>query len=183
MADSGITELLLRWKSGDRDALNELTPIIYNELRRLATWFLRNERDGHTLQSTALVHEAYIRLIGQETPQFETRTHFFAVASLLIRRILVDHARFNRRQKRGGGEAPVPLADVDQMETRSLDLIRLDDALETLRKLDPRQGQIVEMKFFGGLESQEIADALGVSESTVKREWASARAWLLRELQ
>ncbi len=182
MAEAGVTELLLRWKSGDREALNELTPLIYAELRRLASWFLRNEREGHTLQSTALVHEAFIRLIGQENPPFETRTHFFAVASLLIRRILVDHARYNRRKKRGGGELAVPLTDADQIDSKSLDLMRLDDALEALRKLDPRQCQIVEMKFFGGLESHEIALALGVSESTVKREWASARAWLLREL-
>lgn len=183
MAESGVTELLLRWKAGDREALNELTPIIYGELRKLASWFLRNEREGHTLQSTALVHEAYIRLIGQETPPFETRTHFFAVASLLIRRILVDHARYSRRKKRGGGEEVLPLTDLDQIESKSLDLMRLDDALEALRKLDPQQCQIVEMKFFGGLESKEIANALGVSESTIKREWASARAWLLRELQ
>ena len=184
MPEPGVTALLHRWRAGDREALNELTPLVYGELRRLAAHYLHNERPGHTLQSTALVHEAYIRLIGQNAPAFETRSHFFAVASILIRRILVDHARYGKRGKRGGGEAALPLIEASGVaESKTLDLVRLDDALDALRKMDPRQCQVVEMKFFGGLGSQEIADALGVSINTVKREWASARAWLLRELQ
>jgi RNA polymerase sigma factor (TIGR02999 family) len=159
-------------------------PLVYGELRRVASQMLRHERPGHSLQSTALVHEAYLRLAAGGDPAFENRQHFFAVAALLVRRVLVDHARYAGRQKRGGGETPVALSEIgDVVSAKPLDLVRLDDALEALRRMDPRQCRVVEMKFFGGLENQEIADALGISINTVKRDWATARAWLLHELQ
>lgn len=183
MPDPDITALLLRWHAGDRNAFEELTPLVYEELRRVASRMLRHERAGHTLQSTALVHEAYLRLVNQPDVPWETRAHFFAVASQMIRRILVDHARKRRRLKRGGADEPFVLEEsFDIPEPKGRDLLRLDDALKGLERLDARQCQVVEMKFFGGMENAEIAEALGISLVTVKRDWATARAWLLREL-
>jgi RNA polymerase sigma factor (TIGR02999 family) len=184
VSDASVTVLLSRWKAGDQNALEQLMPLVYDELRRVASHMMRHERPGHTLQSTAVVHEAYLRLAAVGDAAFENRQHFFAAASFLVRRILVDHARHGQRLKRGGGEAPVALSEIgDVGSVKSLDLARLDDALKTLRRMDPRQCRVVEMRFFGGMENQEIADTLGISINTVKRDWATARAWLLRELQ
>jgi RNA polymerase sigma factor (TIGR02999 family) len=179
----GITELLVRWRSGDAEALNALIPLVHVELHRLARHHLRSERDGHTLQSTALVNEVYLRLLGQGLA-VENRTHFFAVSSHLMRQILVDYARRRRAAKRGDGFERVTLSEAEALlpQTRTVDLLALDDALEELARADPQLTKIVELRFFGGLSIEESAVALGVSQSTVKREWATARAWLHREL-
>ena len=179
----GITELLVRWRSGDAEALNALIPLVHVELHRLARHHLRGERDGHTLQSTALVNEVYLRLLGQGLA-VENRTHFFAVSSHLMRQILVDYARRRRAAKRGDGFERVTLSEAEALlpQTRTVDLLALDDALEELARADPQLTKIVELRFFGGLSIEESAVALGVSQSTVKREWATARAWLHREL-
>jgi RNA polymerase sigma factor (TIGR02999 family) len=183
MAESPITVLLLRWRDGDSSALNELVPMIYPELRHIAARCLRAERPGHTLQTTALVHEAYMRLVDRGQISVQTRNEFYAIAQT-FRRILVDHARKRGRHKRGGDAAKVQLDErIDVPESRGLDLLRLNDALEALSQLSPRQSQIVELKFFGGLEVEEIAEVIGVSPATVKRDWTAARAWLVRELQ
>lgn len=179
-----VTGLLLRWRDGDKAALEELTPVIYSELRRIAAHFLRAERQGHTLQATALVHEAFIHLLGRQNVSLETRGEFLAIASQLFRRVLVDHARKRHRHKRGGNAVQVTLDDNFNVPGhRGSDVLRLNDALDALALLAPRQAQIVEMKFFGGLEIDEIATAMGTSPATVKRDWSAARAWLLRELQ
>jgi len=182
-SSKGITELLVRWKNGDPEALNALIPLVHGELHRLAQRHLSRERDGHTLQSTALVNEVYLRLLDQGL-SVENRTHFFAVSSHLMRQILVDYARRHRAQKRGQGFEKVTLSEAEALlpQGRNLDLLALDDALHELNRADPQLTKIVEMRFFGGLSIEESAVALGVSESTVKREWASARAWLHREL-
>jgi RNA polymerase sigma factor (TIGR02999 family) len=178
-----VTELLGRWRSGDRDALDSLIPLVYEELRRIAQHYLRNERPGHTLQSTALVHEAYVRLIRQDLPQWQNRAHFFAVAAQLMRQILVDHARAYRAGKRGGGVCNLALDDAEKgAQQVDVDIVALDDALKTLSAMDPQQGKVVELKFFGGLSIEDTAEVLGVSSSTVKRDWITARAWLHREL-
>jgi RNA polymerase sigma factor (TIGR02999 family) len=175
--------LLGRWRSGDRDALDSLIPLVYEELRRIAQHYLRNERPGHTLQSTALVHEAYVRLIRQDLPQWQNRAHFFAVAAQLMRQILVDHARAYRADKRGGGVCNLALDDAEKDALQvDVDIVALDDALKTLSAMDPQQGKVVELKFFGGLSIEDTAEVLGVSSSTVKRDWITARAWLHREL-
>jgi RNA polymerase sigma factor (TIGR02999 family) len=178
-----VTELLGRWRSGDRNALDSLIPLVYEELRRIAQHYLRHERSGHTLQSTALVHEAYVRLIRQDLPQWQNRAHFFAVAAQLMRQILVDHARAYRADKRGGGVCNLALDDAEQdAQQVDVDIVALDDALKTLSAMDPQQGKVVELKFFGGLSIEDTAEVLGVSSSTVKRDWITARAWLHREL-
>ena len=179
----GITELLVRWRRGDAEALNALIPMVYGELHRLAQHHLRLERGAHTLQSTALVNEVYLRLLDQGLA-VENRTHFFAVASHLMRQILVDHARRHRAAKRGDGFERVTLSEAEALlpQARNIDLLALDDALHELGRADPHLTRIVELRFFGGLSIEESAVALGVSESTVKREWATARAWLHREL-
>lgn len=178
-----VTQLLGRWRSGDREALDALVPLVYDELKRIAQRYLRNERHGHTLQSTALVHEAYVRLTNQELPQWQNRAHFFAVASQLMRQILVDHARAHRADKRGGGACKLTMEEAEQSPQKiDVDVIALDDALKTLTELDSQQGKVVELKFFGGLSIEETAEVLGVSASTVKRDWITARAWLHREL-
>jgi RNA polymerase sigma factor (TIGR02999 family) len=181
--DSGeITALLAQWRTGDPHAAQRLVPIIYGELRALADRYLRRERADHTLQATALAHEAYVRLVGQHAT-WENRAHFFGVAAALMRRILVDHARRKRAGKRGGPQPRVPLDErIDIDDQRSVELIALDDALKSLAGLDPQHARIVELRFFTGLTFDEIAAVLGVSESTVKREWRLARAWLEREL-
>ena len=180
-ADKDVTTLLLEWSQGSRVALEQVTPLIYDELRRLAARQLRRERPGHTLQSTALVHEAYLKLIDQQRVQWHDREHFFAVASQMIRRILVSYARSRNSIKRGGGRTMLTLNDVGSA-TSEIDLIALDDALERLSRLDAQQGRIIELRFFGGVSIQATAKLLGISTATVNRDWKLARAWLHREL-
>jgi RNA polymerase sigma factor (TIGR02999 family) len=176
-----ISELLVQWKGGDQEALKALLPLVYDELKRLAQRYLRNERPGHTLQSTALVHEAYLRLV-QKPLQLQNRTHFYAVAARLMREILVDHARSRRAAKRDY-RCKITLAQAVALpQRRDVDLLALDDALNELSNLDPRQGRIVELRFFGGLSIDETSEIMGISPATVKREWATARAWLHREI-
>jgi RNA polymerase sigma factor (TIGR02999 family) len=178
-----ITTLLLEWGSGNHDALQELTPLVYDQLRHLAAGALRRERPGHTLQSTALVHEAYLSLIDQQRVRWHDRDHFFAIAAKIIRRILVNHARGHNAFKRGGANTIMTLDEsITPVQGRDVDLIALDDALESLSKMDPQQAKIVELRFFGGLSIESTAGVLGISDSTVKREWNLARAWLKREL-
>jgi RNA polymerase sigma-70 factor, ECF subfamily len=176
-----VTELLQHWKEGDPKALDALLPVVYQELRRLAHYYLQSERPGHTLQSTALVHEAYLRLVGsQVVPQ--NRAHFMAVASRLMRQILVDYARSRAALKRDGG-CQISLEAVEKMPINGdAELLALDHALKELSRLDERQGKIVEMKFFGGLSAPEISEALGISRTTVDRDWAVARVWLHRQM-
>ena len=178
-----VSKLLGNWAKGDEKALTALLPLVYNELRRVAHYQLQRERPDHTLQSTALVHEAYLRLLGNKTPELQGRSHFIAIASRLIRQILVDYARERCAAKRDGGcrvameqlEALPVLADAD--------LLALDEALNDLYRTDERQAKIVDMKFFGGLSAPEVADVLGLSRATVDREWAAARAWLYRQIR
>ena len=177
-----VSALLGKWRAGDPEALQVLIPLVYEELRRIAQHHLRQERPDHTLQSTALVHEAYLKLIKQGPADVENRAHFLAVASRLMRQILVDHARAHRAAKRGGG-LKLELQDAMALqEAQNVDLIALDHALNELARLDPQQSRIVEMRFFGGLSIEDTAEVIGVSRTTVKREWATARAWLLREM-
>jgi len=178
-----VTELLVRWRSGDKAALDSLMPLVYTELRRIANRYLQGERSDHTLQSTALVHEAYVRMTGQALPQWQNRAHFFAVAAQLMRQILVDHARSHRASKRGGDVYKLALEDAEeQPKVLDFDIVALDDALKSLALMDEQQSRVVELKFFGGLSVDDTADVLGVSASTVKRDWTTARAWLFREL-
>ncbi len=178
-----VTQLLVSWSQGDQKALQELTPLVYNELRRLAGSYLRRERPDHTLQSTALVHEAYLRLVDQKRMKWQNRAHFFGVAAQMIRRILVDHARGHRADKRGADAVKLTLDEALAIpEERNLDLVALDEALHALATLDPQQGRIVELRFFGGLSIEETAEVIGVSPATVKRDWAMARAWLYRDM-
>ncbi len=177
-----VSALLIKWRAGDQEALQALIPLVYQELRRIAQHHLQQERPDHTLQSTALVHEAYLRLMKQGPVEIEHRAHFLAVASRLMRQILVDHARGHRAAKRGGG-LKLELNDVmGAQKPQNMDLVALDDALNELAKLDPQQTRIVELRFFGGLSIEETAEIVGVSPTTVKREWATARAWLRREV-
>jgi RNA polymerase sigma factor (TIGR02999 family) len=176
-----ISELLVQWKGGDQEALKALLPLVYDELKRLARHHLRGERPGHTLQSTALVHEAYLRLV-QKPLQLQNRTHFFAVAARLMREILVDHARSRRAAKRDYRCKITLDQAVALPKKEAVDLLALDDALNELSHLDPRQGRIVELRFFGGLSIHETSEIMGISPATVKREWATARAWLHREV-
>jgi RNA polymerase sigma-70 factor (ECF subfamily) len=178
-----VTQLLVQWSKGDSQALDALIPLVYSELRRLARHYLQQEKQGHTLSSTALVHEAYMRLVKQKDVTWQSRAHFFGVASQMMRRILVDHARRRGYAKRGGGALTLALdAAVTTSQQREIDLVALDDALVGLAKLDERQSRMVELRFFGGLSIEETSEVLGVSTPTVKRDWASARAWLFREI-
>lgn len=178
-ASNQVTQLLARWSDGDRTAREALIPLVYDELRLIARSALSRQRPGHTLESTALVHEAYMRLVGRTSVRFENRTHFFAVASHLMRRILVDHARKHNAAKRGGANVTLVLDDsVDVPDKREIDLSALDEALTALAKLDERQASIVEMRFFGGLSIDETSQVLAISPATVKREWMTARSWL-----
>ena len=178
-----VTQLLVDWGNGDRQALEKLTPLVYQELKRLATRYLRRERREHTLQSTALVHEAWLRLIDQNHVHWQNRAQFFGIAAEMIRRILIDHARNRQAAKRGDGAIKLSLDEaLGAPDRRDFDLVALDDALKDLAKLDPKQGQLVELRFFAGLSIEESAEVLGVSPATVKREWAVAKAWLYREL-
>lgn len=178
-----VTELLRRWSSGEVAARDALIPLVYDELRRLARHFLASQRSAHTLQSTALVHEAYLRLAGCDDVHWENRAHFFAVAAQLMRRILVDHARKRNAAKRGPQHLTLLVEEsVDLPARRELDLVVLNDALNTLATFDQRQSQIIELRFFGGLSIEDTSRVLGMSPSTVKREWATARAWLFAEM-
>jgi len=177
-----ITELLAKWTGGDATALEALIPLVYQELHRLAHRYLRGEKQGHSLQSTALVNEAYLRLVSQVPGRIDSRAHFLGVASHLMRQILVDHARSQRAAKRDGGQRVELVESLHPVQGENIDLVALDEALENLAKLDPDQCRVVEMRFFGGLSVEETAMAMGISAATVKREWASARAWLSREL-
>jgi RNA polymerase sigma factor (TIGR02999 family) len=178
-----VTRLLRDWSNGDQSALEQLTPLVYSELRRLAARYLRKERSDHTLQSTALVHEAFIRLVDQRDVKWQNRAHFFGVAAQMIRRILVDHARGRQASKRGSGAPRLSLDEaLATPERKDLDLIALDDALNSLGKIDPQQARIVELRFFTGLTVEETAEVLGISPATVKRDWVTAKAWLYRDI-
>lgn len=180
---SEVTELLVRWRGGEREALDSLLPLVYDELRRIARHYLQGERTGHTLQSTALVNEAYVRLVAQDFPEWQNRAHFFAVAAQLMRQILVDYARSHRAAKRGGDLCKVTLNEAEDLPfTADVDVIALDEALKELAQMDQQQSRVVELKFFAGLSSEDTAEVLGISPSTVKRDWITARAWLYREL-
>jgi RNA polymerase sigma factor (TIGR02999 family) len=180
---SQVTELLQEWRGGDRNALDALVPLVYKELRRLAHYQLRDERPDHTLQSAALVHEAYVRLVGMNTPKWESRTHFFAIAAQLMRQILVDYARRHSAAKRGGSICKVSLDDAMAVSRRkAIDVVALDEALQELAKIDSRQSRVVELRYFGGLTLEEISAALEIGPATVQRDWTSARAWLHREI-
>ena len=181
-APSEVTQLLQGWRDGDSRALDALLPLVYKELRRLAHFQLRRERPDHTLRSAALVHEAYLRLVGISVPQWESRTHFFAIAAQLMRQILVDYARRHRAAKRGASVCKVSLQDALVARKTDVDVIALDDALQALAKIDVRQSRVVELRFFAGLSLGEISDALDVGPATVQRDWTAARAWLHREM-
>jgi len=178
-----ITRLLADWSDGSGQALEKLTPLIYEELRRIAKRYLKQERPGHTLQSTALVHEAYLKLVGQHSVRWQNRTHFLGIAAQLIRRILVDYARARHAEKRG---ADAPKLSLDEAlaipQGRDLDLVALDEALKALAEFDERQSRIVELRFFAGLSVEETAELLQISSATVKREWTAAKAWLFRAM-
>lgn len=178
-----VTELLARWKAGEREALHSLVPLIYRELHRQAHRYLRDEGPGHILQTTALVHEAFLRLQDQGPTRYENRAHFFAISAQLMRQILVDHARARKATKRDGGTR-LSLEDVSGLITsRAVDLVELDQALTSLAKLDSQQSLIVELRFFGGLSIEETSQVLKVSPATVKRDWATARLWLHRQMR
>jgi RNA polymerase sigma factor (TIGR02999 family) len=182
-ADRLTADLLERWRSGDHAALDALMPVVYQELRDLAKHYLRKESPNHTLQSTALVHEAYVRLAGQKTPDWQGRTHFYGVAARLMRQILVDHARRRDAVKRGGDAVTLSLDErLVGGGPQNLDILALDEALSRLAELSPQQSEIVELRFFSGLSIEETSEVLGVSSGTVKRGWTTARAWLFREM-
>lgn len=182
--DHDVTRLLGQLEAAQSDSvIEELLPLVYDELRRVAAVRLQGERAGHTLSATALVHEAYLKLVDQRNSNWKNRAHFFAIAARAMRRVLIDHANKRRAQKRGGGDAVVTLAEGDAaIDLQDEELLNLDEALRTLEALDSRQAQIVQLRFFGGLRHEEIAEVLGVSLATVNRDWRSARAWLTTEL-
>jgi RNA polymerase sigma-70 factor (ECF subfamily) len=178
-----VTQLLVAWSNGDKAALEQLTPLVYQELHRLADGYMAAERPGHPLQATALVNEAYLRLIDWKQVEWQNRAHFFGVAAQLMRRVLVDVARARRRAKRGGADLHLSLSDVVETPSpQAADLTALDDALNTLETLDARQSRVVELRFFGGLTLDETAHVLNVSVGTIRRDWSLAQAWLYREL-
>lgn len=181
----GITQLLIDWGKGDQAALERLMPLVYSELRRLASNYLRRERAEHTLQPTALVNEAYLKLVDQRNAKWQNRAHFFGIAAQLMRRILVDHARQRQAVKRGGVEQQrLSITSAEAvMKQPEIDLLALNEALEELAEMDPQQSRIVELKFFGGLSIEETAEVLGISHATVERDWKMARAWLRRQLE
>ena len=180
--EADVTRLLRAWSSGDSEALNALTPLVYEELHRRAHWHMRRENPGHMLQTTALVNEAYLRLVDMRQVSFRDRAHFFALASRVIRHVLVDAARSRRSLKRGADASPEAL-DEDLLVSENPDIIALDDALRALSAIDDRKNQVVELRFFGGLTVEETAEVLGVSAETVKRDWKLAKTWLRRELR
>lgn len=178
-----VTQLLVDWSNGNKTALDQLMPLVYQELRRLASRYLRKERRDHTLQSTALVNEAYLRLVEYSNLRWQDRAQFFALAAQLMRRILIDHARSHRYEKRGGGATKVSLDEAAILSIeRAADLVALDDALTSLAAVDPRKSQVVELRFFGGLNIEETAEVMKVSSMTIQREWRWAKAYLYREL-
>lgn len=184
-SEPDVTELLDEWRRGDTAALDRLTPLVYDELRRIAHRYMRAERGGHTLETTALVNEAYLRLATQRRVEWQDRAHFFAVTAQVMRHVLIDHARRRRYAKRGGAEAQqVPLEEAHAMTTeRAAELLALDEALEKLAQLDPRKARVVELRYFGGLSLEETAAVLEVSAMTVRRDWRAARAWLYQEMR
>jgi RNA polymerase sigma factor (TIGR02999 family) len=183
MGAERVTQLLLEISGGNRAAVDELLPVVYQELKRIAGGHLRNERPGHTLQPTALVHEAYLKMVNYRDISWQNRAHFMGVAATVMRQILMDYARTRSREKRGGGARQVTLDDALVVtDDRASDLVAIDEALSRLEQLDARQAKVVELRFFGGLSVEETAEAMGISAPTVKREWSSARAWLYREL-
>ena len=178
-----VTRLLLQWTDGDAHALDQLLPLVYDELRRLAQSYLRRENLGHTLQSTALVHEAYLRLVDQRNVNWQNRSHFFGIAAQMMRRVLVDHARAHHAAKRGSGGIKVTLDEgLVAAEQRDVNVIALDEALTRLAEIDPQQTRIVELRFFAGLSIEDTAELLKISPATVKRDWAMAKAWLYGEM-
>ena len=178
-----ITQLLDKWSSGNQSALDELYPLVYDELHRLASRYMSRERKGHTLQTTALINEAYVRLVDQRNVHWANRSHFFAISAQIMRRILIDHARSHAYAKRGGGQQKVSLDETATLQVaRAAALISLDDALQSLAEIDQRRSQVVELRYFGGLSNEEIAQALGISPNTVTRDWNMARAWLYQQL-
>jgi RNA polymerase sigma-70 factor (ECF subfamily) len=178
-----ITQLLLDWSDGDQDALNKLIPLVYQELKRIARYYMRRERAGHTLQTSALVNEAYIRLVDYKKMRWQDRAHFLAVAAQAMRRILVEHARGHTRAKRGGDARKVSLDEAATLaDEKAADMVALDAALNSLAEFDPRKSQIVELRYFGGLTVEETADVIEASPATVKREWNTAKIWLHREI-
>jgi RNA polymerase sigma-70 factor, ECF subfamily len=177
------TRLLVEWSNGNREAAAGLMPLVYEELRQIARGYLQRERSDHTLQATGLVHEAYLRMVDQKTTNWKNRAHFFGVAAQIMRRILVDHARHHQAEKRGGEWSKVTFDEAVALSpSRSIDLIALDDALRDLANLNPQHSQIVELRFFGGLTVEEVAEVLDTSQRTVEREWRMARAWLRRQI-
>ena len=179
-----VTQLLIDWRNGDRAALDKLMPLIHEELRRLAHHYMSRERSGHTLQTTALVNEAYLRLVNRKDVHWQNRAHFFAIAAQSMRNILVDHARGLAYAKRGGGARKTSLDEAMVVtQERAAEVVALDDALKELAAIDPQQSRIVELRFFGGLTVEEAAEVLSVSPATIKREWSTAKAWLYRELR
>lgn len=181
-ASHEVTAILREWRAGSEDAAGRLFPLVYDELRRRAAHYLCGERVNHTLQPTALVHEAYLKLVDQASFGAEDRSHFFALASRVIRQVLVDHARSHNAQKRGGSAQRLSLEFSEVSEQAAGDILDLHEALERLEKLDPRKSRVVDMRFFGGLREAEIAEILGVNEKTVRRDWQFAKVWLYREL-
>lgn len=182
-AQHEITELLAEWREGNQSALDELYPLVYNELHRIARRYMSRERKGHTLQTTALINEAYVRLVDQKNVQWANRSHFFAISAQIMRRILIDHARRHAYAKRGGGAQQVSLEEVAAITPNpGGELLRLDEALKSLAEMDPRRSQVVELRYFGGLNNEEIAGVLNISENTVTRDWNMARAWLYQQL-
>jgi RNA polymerase sigma factor (TIGR02999 family) len=179
---ASVSQLLADWAARDPGALDRLVPIVYDELRRLAHYHMQGERAGHTLQTTALVNEVYLRLAGIKGLQWRDRAHFFAMAGTLMRRVLVDYARWQRREKRGGGVAAISLDGQAIAAAPAVDIEALDEALQRLAAVDPQQCRVVELRFFGGLSIEETAEALGISPATVKRDWTTARTWLHHEL-
>jgi RNA polymerase sigma factor (TIGR02999 family) len=178
-----ITQLLTEWSEGNQHALDELYPLVYDELHRLARRYMSRERKGHTLQTTALINEAYVRLVDQRSVQWANRSHFFAISAQIMRRILIDHARRHAYAKRGGGARPVSLDETATVVDNDLsEFLRLDEALKSLAERDPRRSQVVELKYFGGLNNDEIAGVLKISKNTVIRDWNMARAWLYAQL-
>ena len=177
----GVTRLLINWRNGDKAALDQLMPLVYDELRRLARRFMGKERRDHTLQTSALINEAYLRLVDQDETPWQNRAHFFAVAAQVMRHILIDHARRYQFEKRGGGAQKVPLDElIIFAEGQAAELVALDEALASLATVDPRRSRIIELRFFGGLSIEETAEVMDLSPTTVQREWRAAKAWLQR---
>ena len=179
-----VTQMLQAWSDGNQDILDELMPVVYEELRRQASRYLRRERLNHTLQTTALIHEAYLKLINQKNVKWQNRSHFFAIAAQAMRRILVDYARERKREKRGGNAENLPIEEAEFVvsEEKSVDLVALDEALTRLAGFDERQARIVELRYFSGLDIDETAEVLGVSNATVRRDWNMAKAWLYQQV-